>query len=241
MAYRKKRRTRPARSTKFGYGSAKNFLSKRGYSKHVYCETITLSSGTESNVTVHNFSANSLWDPNVTGVGHQPMGRDEVATLYQNYHVSGGEIEVTYYSATNPNIVQTENCPMVGIHIPTLDQDGTTTDPIADDDAFTELVEAGVIVPKGRKNHMQHAYAGRPLTLKRKWSTRYIAKDFLRNPSTLVNNPDIGAASGANPSSNLLLQLWASSPTGGAHADIKAVVRITYYATWTDPVLVGQS
>lgn len=239
-AYRKKRGTRPTRSTKFGYGSAKNFLSKRGYSKHVYCETIALTSGTETNVAVYNFSANSLYDPNVTGVGHQPMGRDEVAALYQNYHVSGGEIEVTYYSAGSDSR-QDVTCPMVGIHIPSLDQDGTQTDPIADDDAFSELVEAGVIHPRGKKNHMQHAYAGKPMTLKRRWSSRRIAKDFLRNPSTLVNNPDIGAASGSNPATNMLLQLWAAAPTGGNHANITAVVKITYFATWTDPVLVGQS
>lgn len=239
-AYRKKRNTRPKRGTKFGYGRAKNFLTKRAYSRHVYAETIALTSGSETNVTVYEFSANSLYDPNKTGTGHQPMGRDEVAGMYQNYHVAGGEIEVTYYSHTSASI-QDLACPMVGIHIPTIDSDGTQTDPIADDDNFSELVEVGVIHPRGKKNHMQHAYAGKPLTLKRKWKTRNICKDFLRNPHTLVNNPDIGAGSGGNPSTNLSLQLWATSPAGGDHADITAVVKITYYAVWTDPILVGQS
>jgi len=239
-AYRKKRNTRPRRGTKFGYGQrTKNFLSRRAYAKHCYCETISLTSGSETNVAVYEFSANSLYDPNKTGTGHQPMGRDEVAGMYQNYHVSGGTIEVTYYSHTSASI-QDLACPMVGIHIPTLDADGTQTDPIADDDNFSELVEAGVIQPSGKKNHMQHAYAGKPLTLKRRWSNMAIAKDAVQSRS-LINNPAMGAGSGGNPATNLSIQLWATSPTGGDHADVTAVVKITYECTWTDPVLVGQS
>ena len=204
-SYRKKRGTRPKRGTKFGYGKAKNFLSKRAYAKHCYCETIALTSGTETNVTVYEFSANSLYDPNKTGTGHQPMGRDEVAGMYQNYHVAGGTIEVTYY--TNQSYAeQTLACPMVGIHFPTLDADGTQTDPIADDDNFSELVEAGVIIPRGKKNHMQHAYAGKPLTLKRRWSNMRIASDAVQSKS-LVNNPALGAGSGGNPATNLSIQL----------------------------------
>jgi hypothetical protein len=44
------------------------------------------------------FRANSIFDPNFTGVGHQPMGHDEWALSYNHYSVLGSKIKVTFCS-----------------------------------------------------------------------------------------------------------------------------------------------
>lgn len=40
----------------------------------------------------YQFRANSIFDPNYTGIGHQPMGHDRFNTLYRTYEVLGSRI-----------------------------------------------------------------------------------------------------------------------------------------------------
>lgn len=48
----------------------------------------------------HVFRANSLFDPDQTGVGHQPYGFDTWATMYNHYTVLGSKITVHFNSDT---------------------------------------------------------------------------------------------------------------------------------------------
>lgn len=52
--------------------------------------------GTLGGVKNIRFSGNSLFDPDVTGVGHQPYGFDQLASLYNSYRVFGSSIRVTF-------------------------------------------------------------------------------------------------------------------------------------------------
>jgi len=53
-----------------------------------YCEQITLSGSTGGVIGVERqFGLNCMFDPNLTGVGHQPMGFDELMALYRRYRV----------------------------------------------------------------------------------------------------------------------------------------------------------
>lgn len=45
---------------------------------------------------VYVFAANGLYDPNITGVGHQPSGFDQYMALYNEYVVLGSTITVWY-------------------------------------------------------------------------------------------------------------------------------------------------
>lgn len=60
----------------------------------------TFSVGTTSGVSLYQFRLNSIFDPNLTGTGHQPYGHDELADLYNRYRV----VSVSYVVTCAPNV-----------------------------------------------------------------------------------------------------------------------------------------
>lgn len=64
---------------------------------HKYCELVTLSSVGGSQ-TDYVFKCNGMNDPNVTGVGHQPMFYDQMSALYNHFTVIGSRIKYTISS-----------------------------------------------------------------------------------------------------------------------------------------------
>lgn len=70
-----------------------------------YAEEIDLDANAGS-YDSYTFSANGLFDPNITGTGHQPKGFDQLMTLYGRFYVTRSRIKVTpkfLGSAGNPS------------------------------------------------------------------------------------------------------------------------------------------
>lgn len=67
-----------------------------------YVETFSLDPGI-GGLATQVFRANSLFDPNLTGIGHQPSNYDKVAGIYDRYTVLGAKITVypVYYTTSN--------------------------------------------------------------------------------------------------------------------------------------------
>ena len=51
----------------------------------------------------HIFSANGLYDPDITGTGHQPIGFDQLMVIYDHYTVLGAKITVYGNSTDTSN------------------------------------------------------------------------------------------------------------------------------------------
>lgn len=64
-----------------------------------YHETVSLSSTTGA-VATYVFATNGLYDPNITGTGHQPAGFDQVMLFYNHYYVSKASIRVNIRNTT---------------------------------------------------------------------------------------------------------------------------------------------
>ena len=64
-----------------------------------YCETISV---TNSLTTISNFNiaCNSIYDPNLSGTGHQPYGHDTYANIYNQYTVLRSRIKVSVAPGT---------------------------------------------------------------------------------------------------------------------------------------------
>jgi len=67
--------------------------------KLTYYDTVALDPAsnalTSLNGAIWQFRANSCFDPDYTGIGHQPMYFDNLAAVYQRYRVIGCKITVT--------------------------------------------------------------------------------------------------------------------------------------------------
>lgn len=64
-----------------------------------YCDLITISNSAAT-VDKYIYRANSIFDPNYTGGGHQPLWRDNYASIYNQYVVLGSKVTVKFQAET---------------------------------------------------------------------------------------------------------------------------------------------
>ena len=98
--YRKKRRTRRKKNQMVRYTGGgltqscplpKTFKFKSKYLE----QQIQLNPGSGT-IATYVFSMNGIYDPNITGAGHQVLGFNELMPLYDHYTVIGSRARVTF-------------------------------------------------------------------------------------------------------------------------------------------------
>lgn len=76
-------------------------FGKQFYTKLRYNEAHTFgASSTVNFASNYKYCLNSLYDPNVSGVGHQPMGFDTLMSIYEKYTVVAAKITVCFIGDT---------------------------------------------------------------------------------------------------------------------------------------------
>lgn len=67
--------------------------------KMKYAEQLSVIGGIGSGFAQYRFNLNSIYDPNRTGIGHQPYGRDEANAIYNRYRVISCSYVISCYNA----------------------------------------------------------------------------------------------------------------------------------------------
>lgn len=173
MPYRKKTyRKKPKKKTKSRYSVRKYTgvpsgmpTQRRAFLR--YCEEINITC-TAGALQPHVFRANGVFDPNHTGIGHQPMGYDQWSTLFNHYVVVGSRINVAMTGSEPANA----NPSVFGVYLT-----DSTTVPYTD---WTEFKEA----KKGTQRTMQ---GGRTTALS--CGSKFSAKKFY-NITDIKDNVD---------------------------------------------------
>lgn len=83
-----------SRYRKPGYRLPRAVNPKKRLVRLKYCELISLDPAAAGALVYHNFSCNGMYDPNETGVGHQPIGFDQHMLWYDHYTVIGSKITI---------------------------------------------------------------------------------------------------------------------------------------------------
>lgn len=73
-----------------------------------YADRISIDPGASGVATTHSFVANGLFDPDLTGTGHQPMGFDQLMPLYDHYKVIGSKITVQFLGPNGSSPASTD-------------------------------------------------------------------------------------------------------------------------------------
>ncbi len=217
---RRRRRRRPrkrqsiTRQLKPGYSDSQVVTLK-------YADVVTLDPGAAGAAANHVFSANGVFDPDITGTGHQPLAFDQWANFYNHVTVIGSRISVSYVSGSNSVSTGSLIC---GIDLSA----GTTLE-----------VNMNTLRERGRANYriMTSADSGRAMTTVHKG---YSAKKF-HGRTDILDNDDLQGTFSSNPAEQAFYHVFAG-PTDNAtdSTAFSAQVLIEYICIMREPrQLVG--
>lgn len=189
--------------------------------RHRYVENITFPAAAGAGFpTSYVFAANGIYDPNVTGVGHQPLYHDEMAALYQYYTVVGSRIKVTF----SQNPVDQQNYGII------LSQDSSLA---SNPTLLKEEYGSSVALIPSQRNM--------PFVQTKNFSAKKI---FKTNMAGLLSDDTQRVQTGTNPGTKALYYfvIWRGPIDGGVTlATSIAQVEMSFIVLWREPKDAVQS
>lgn len=170
-----------------------------------------------------------MFDPDITGVGHQPLGFDQWSAFYNKYTVYGSKCQITILNATG-STAATQNIEAVLMPVPS----SVSTTVITTATDLEELYEFPY-----SKMKAGNIVGGAPnLFLKSYMSTTKI--DGI--PKAKVGISDsYSAVNSANPSNMWRWAIGLQSTDEAATSTCRVLVKMTYYARMWDRTVLTQS
>lgn len=182
-----------------------------------YSENVSITS-TLGGLGSYVFRANSIFDPNFTGTGHQPMAHDTYETLFNHYMVVGAKLTVVCSSDTG------QSKPFVmGSYL----GDGSTV-PYTNASEFIEAKKGSWAVGQGRQ--------AEPLVSVSKFS----ARQFFNCQDTKDNRKNLGASFGSNPNEDAYFVIWYQNEDASTDT-LQFRVVIDYVVQFFEPKDLAQS
>lgn len=169
-----------------------------------------------SGPVAYTFSANGLFDPNITGIGHQPRGFDQLMALYNHYQVIESKCYFKYANITGGNEVP------VYYDIFITDAGNRVNSWSAID--FLENKEA---TGKAYQVGTERGYIGAPIGLTKYWKS----KDFFAMPQ---NTSSLRGDASNNPVDQAYFECGVCPIQGVDAPTLNFVVVIEYIAVFTE-------
>lgn len=169
-------------------------------------------------VGTYSYRANDIFDPNLTGVGHQPYGHDTLALVYGRYKVLSSKITVRYYAGGTGGVYS-------GLgSIQTSTETIATTNP-------TLMLEQ----PETTYGPIASLQSNKGVTT---LSKTYNAARFFGKK----RNHELTANMGAGPTEKAYFHIGVQGTTSTSDVPrYDLAVTITYKVLLTEPIALGQS
>ncbi len=193
----------------------------------LYCEhALGLTAPVSGNVVTYFFSANGMFDPNITGTGHQPIGFDQQMLLYEQATVVRSSIEVVFNIGPGLTV-------MCGVAL--FPDVSAVTDP-------QDLYENGLIkvIPiTSGSNTFQNQYMRTTVRL-----DCDVAKYFGRpTQQSLLNDDNLYTTAAANPVEQVYYGIvaWQINQDGTTTTTVGFQVLLSYDAIFWEPRKLASS
>lgn len=179
---------------------------------HKYHETVWMAS-TAGVITFYKFTCNGMYDPNVTGTGHQPYYFDQMNAVYNHYTVVRSRIRV---NVCGGGYASTANSYLVSLSL----NDDATQNANTMDSTVEQSTGTIRLVPQNASDLVVH--------LSSSWSA---TKVFGGDP---LSNDNLQGSSSSNPT-ELTLFVIAMQPCDTVSSQVIYMeVTIEYDAIWDE-------
>lgn len=200
--------------------TGRSVIANRYLTKLVYGEAINLQSpGGGTAVQYYQFKLNDLFDPDLTGVGHQPRGFDQLTTLYQRYLVYGCKVIVEGKdTGTNANstVLVVNAYPNNGVN----NTPGNIIDALEDRMTYTKNIDVNNTFRFSKYYDMAHLWGA--------------------TKSQLRNEENYSASTNTSPNKTGVVAIGIVASDGTVTA-LECTVTLVYYCAFYSPLELGQS
>lgn len=179
--------------------------------------TISLNSGAGT-LADFVFSANGLFDPSITGTGHQPLGFDQIMAMYDHYVVIASSIKVTFVNTDPTNVI------ICGVSVT---------------DSVTALVSAPKVIENGSGKYVVLGPLGSSSDTK--VITLNINPNKFLGRSHPMSDPELKGDAAGNPTEGAFFHVWSGSVEGADAGLIQASTMLKYTAMFIEPVQLDLS
>lgn len=186
-------------------------IPARYFCKMKYADTFQL---TTAGGSVYRFNLNSTFDPNRSGVGHQPYGRDQLAILFNRYRVWRVSYAISMYNSSTSTKVAV--CPS------NIEMGASTTSEIMENPQSKWAIQ----LPGGSQKVIRGTVDLAKLTGRTK--TQYMSDDRYQ------------AEASASPAELLILNIFGGTILD-AGTTIDCAINMTYHVEWFDRASLAQS
>lgn len=180
--------------------------------------------GSVATAAVVVYSANGMYDPDVTHVGHQPLWFDQWMAMYNHFVVTECSIRVTFVSTGNapPNA----NC-IVGVHLDASSATTTTCFPPYYPEQSNTTWKC-----------ISNVYNGGPTTVV---ATADNAAFFRMSKAQYMTDNEFRGTASTNPTEGIFWHVFVQPMTNVDASSVSAVVELEYTAKLMEPRDVTQS
>jgi len=207
----KRKPRRNVRKSQLVVNRALHPIPQRFITRQKYSDTFSLN----TLITGYNFNLNSVYDPNRTGIGHQPYGYDTLATMYNRYRVIACSWAISCY---NTGSVMRLGC-LVGNDV-------------------ASIVSISDLVERPRAQFITQIPGGSTQVLKGK---AYIPSVVGRSKAQYMADDRYQAQVGADPSELAILQLAVGTMADGLIDGTSLTITLEYTVEYFDMKPLAQS